>query len=595
MKNALVTTLCLALAFAVVAADLPEGYWPLSKSQPLLDIARVVNLAPDLSGLTEGERTAVSALVEAGGIIQRLYEDSRHPEALASFEALEELHAKSGRGQETKNLLSLYRLYQGPIATTLDNAREPFLPVAPASPTRNVYPAGATREEIDAFLARHPERRNDILGERTVVRATDETNVARDIATLERFPALRTLHPGLEDRLKSIRSMKDEYPFYAIPQSVNWPGEILRVYELLNHAADAIEGEDQEFARYLRNRSRDLLSDDYESGDASWVTGHFKTLNAQIGSYETYDDALYGVKAFFSLSLLKRNEEASARLREGLTGIQAIEDALPYDDHKRVREDIPVGVYEIIADFGQARGGNTATILPNDALFSRRYGRTILLRENIMKNPTLFENTKAGWDAVVADAHRGDLRPDGNFNRTLWHEIGHYLGVDHDVKGRGLDVALESTADSYEEMKADLVSLFAGQALRESGYYDDESLRSLYASGILRTLQSVKPRREQAYQTMQLMQFNWFLDKGLLSFDESAGVLSIHYDRYPEVVASLLKEILAIQHAGDRERAEAFMDRWTTWTPDVHDVIAKKRRESLKFRAVIVTYAALGE
>jgi hypothetical protein len=36
------------------------------------------------------------------------------------------------------------------------------------------------------------------------------------------------------------------------------------------------------------------LSDDYESGDAAWVTGHFKTLNAQIGSYETYDDELYG-------------------------------------------------------------------------------------------------------------------------------------------------------------------------------------------------------------------------------------------------------------------------------------------------------------
>ena len=39
--------------------------------------------------------------------------------------------------------------------------------------------------------------------------------------------------------------------------------------------------------------------DDYESGDAAWVTGHFKNLNAQIGSYETYDDELYGVKTFF--------------------------------------------------------------------------------------------------------------------------------------------------------------------------------------------------------------------------------------------------------------------------------------------------------
>ena len=58
---------------------------------------------------------------------------------------------------------------------------------------------------------------------------------------------------------------------------------------------------------------------------------------------------------------------------------------------------------------------------------------------------------------------RSDLTGDGNFQRTLWHEIGHYLGVDRDRQGRTLDVALEDYADAIEEMKADLVSLFAAQ------------------------------------------------------------------------------------------------------------------------------------
>jgi hypothetical protein len=593
MKTKILLSALVLVALPSLAADLPEGYWPVSRSQPILDKTRTIRLAPDLSGLTEGESRAVEALIEAGRVLQLLYEDSRHPEALASAAALERLHATSGGALATRNLLDLYRLNQGPIATTLDNRREPFLPVAPASQARNVYPEDATRAEIDAFLERHPEQRAAILGERTVVRRNRPASLDRDLAVLKKYPALDTLHPGLAGHLAAIRDHAGEFPFYAVPQAVHWPDEIMKVHRLLNTAADAVEGDDAELARYLRNRSRDLLSNDYESGDASWVTGRFKTLNAQIGSYETYDDALYGVKAFMSLSLLKRNEEASTKLRGAIGGIQALEDSLPYDARKRVREDIPVDVYEVIADFGQARGGNTATILPNDALFSRRYGRVILLRENIMRNPVLFTNTKAGWDAVVAPEHRGHLREDGNFNRTLWHEIGHYLGVDRDARGRTLDVALESTADSYEEMKADLVSLFAAKALRESGYYTDESLRSAYASGILRTLQTVEPRREQPYQTMQLMQFNWFVDKRLLSFDPKGGLLTIHYDRYHEVIASLLKEVLAIQHAGDRARADDFMDRWTGWTPELHDVIAQKRRASLKFRSVIVTYAAL--
>ncbi|WPB75784.1 hypothetical protein KYC5002_43180 [Archangium violaceum] len=90
------------------------------------------------------------------------------------------------------------------------------------------------------------------------------------------------------------------------------------------------------------------------------------------------------------------------------------------------RSRTPVGGYDVIADFGQARGTNTASILPNDALFSRRYGRTILLRDNIMKNPDIFAADERIWRAVTVEAHAADLAPEGNSQRTLWHEIGHY-------------------------------------------------------------------------------------------------------------------------------------------------------------------------
>ena len=39
----------------------------------------------------------------------------------------------------------LYRLFQGPIATTLDNKREPFLPVDGLKPWKNMYPWGITK------------------------------------------------------------------------------------------------------------------------------------------------------------------------------------------------------------------------------------------------------------------------------------------------------------------------------------------------------------------------------------------------------------------------------------------------------------------
>jgi hypothetical protein len=173
----------------------------------------------------------------------------------------------------------------------------------------------------------------------------------------------------------------------------------------------------------------------------------------------------------------------------------------------------------------------------------------------------------------VAEAHCAELTMDGNFERTLWHEIGHYLGVDRTEDGRTLDDALQSVSNLFEEMKADLVSLFAARALHAQGHHTEAELRAVYASGILRVLQSGEPRRDQPYQTMQLMQWNWYLERGLVTLEQ--GRLRIHYERYHDVVASLLREVLAIQSAGDPARAEAFVDRWATWRADVHGVIAR--------------------
>ena len=38
------------------ANDLPAGYWPLEKSQPIIDKTQTIRLAPELAHLSEGER-----------------------------------------------------------------------------------------------------------------------------------------------------------------------------------------------------------------------------------------------------------------------------------------------------------------------------------------------------------------------------------------------------------------------------------------------------------------------------------------------------------------------------------------------------------
>lgn len=604
MKSLLSFALILAVSLCATAqraprksfgGSLPKGYWPQEKSRALIDKTQTARLSPSLSHLSAGERSAVTLLLEVGKIFQSLYEQQRHAHALPSQNGLQQLDKRLGSAPATQHLLTLYRLFQGPIATTLENKREPFLPVEMTPPGQNLYPWAITKEEVESFITAHPEKRDSILDLRSVVRRATAENLRRDLGKLKQYPALSTLHPGLQREIESLIAQRNIKTLYAVPYAVAFADELVRAHALMNEAADAVQKDDEEFARYLRNRSRDLLSNDYESGDASWITGRFKNLNAQIGAYEVYDDELYGVKTFFAFSLLSTRQQETEELRKAMKGLQALEDSLPYERHKKVKEDIPVGVYDVIADFGQSRGGNTATILPNENYIARRYGRTILLRSNIMRNPEIFQSTGNAWEAAVAAPHRAELTSDGSFYRTLWHEVGHYLGVDMTKNGQDLDTALQENSSLLEEMKADLVSLYVAEALRKQGYYTAEQLRAVYASGINRVLQNNKPRRQQPYNTMQLMQWNFFLENKLLSFDPQARKLSINYGKYHDVVGKLLARVLEVQYQGDKAAADRFIEQYATWDDQLHGVIAKSIREQQRYRFRLFKYAALGE
>ena len=557
------------------------GAWSASQVQAIADKTLAVYLPLVRGALSEAERAAAVELLAAGGRLHDIYLRQLHPQALAARDVL-------ARHPELAGHAALFRVMNGPIATTLDNDRVPFLGVDPQTPARNVYPRGATRAALDAHFAAHPESRAELLQSRSIVQAATPENVRQVIATLDAHPALELLHPGLRARITGAVT------YMGVPYSVAYADDILFVYDRLNAAAALLDESDPAFARYLRLRGRDLLADDYDGGDAAWVTGHFSgNLNAQIGSYETYDDALYGVKTFFSFSLLQRDAARSAELAASIGDIQAIEDALPYESDRKVSSDIPVGVYNVMADFGQARGTNTATILPNESHLAQQFGRTILIRGNILTHQQLFAGSERAFVAATVDEHRGDLTPEGGLYRTLWHEVGHYLGVNRARDGRELDVALQDAADLLEEMKADLVSLFAARQLHDRGAFDDSRLHGIYADGIRRVLQKNRPRRDQPYQTMQLIQWNWFLDRGLLTAE--GGRLRIHYERYDEAVSTLLAAVLELQAAGDRDAANEFVERWTSWDESLHGAVARRMRESETTRFALVRYEALGE
>jgi hypothetical protein len=581
-----------AIVDAMATGDpvrLPRGYWGPEQARPILDKVLTTRYEVDLGSLGPGERGAVRELVAAGRVVQDLSEHTEHHQALAARRRLEALHERLGRPEATADLLEMYAVFQGPIATTLDNRLLPFLPVDPWAPGRNVYPWAIAADEIQEFLRARPDRRDEILGSQTAVRRTTPAAVRRDLAVLRRQPALAALHPGLAARLGDLADAPTSERFYAIPYSVAWPDHVLAIADHLRRAADSVAPEDADLAAALRQRSRDLLVDDNEAGDAAWIRGSFKQLDVIAGAYESYDDDLFGVKVFFGLAILLREPAGTAELRELLRHLQEIEDSLPIDRHRSVAHDIPIGSYDVVAAFGQELGV-LAEILPNDPELIRKYGRKILLRHNYSIAEGPAERVMARWRAAMAPVHHADLTPVGAFRQTTWHEIGHYLGPDTDRSGRSFDVALGEDANVFEELKSELLSAFAALWLHRAGAFTSEEAQAVIAACIMSGLRPVRPRRSQPYPTLWLMELNYFLENGLVRIEGDG--LHIDHERAETVIESMLRETLAIMDHGSKADSGAYIERWSTWD-ERHERIAARLVAAEKYRTLFARFAIL--
>ena len=573
-----------------VTFDRLEGFWEEERARAILDRTERFEVVADLEPLSTGERVALERLLRVGVILQDVFEESRHADALTVREHLDELEVPSEQQSRLEALRELYQLASGPVIRTLEGERETFAPVLDYQPGRNVYPPGVEAEALRAWIEAH-EDVTDLTATRTVVRRRTGAQLSADRRALARHRWLDALHPRLSDRLAGPA---DETAFYAVPYSLAYADRLLEASGLLFEAAGDVREGDADLADYLEQRARDLLSNDYEAGDAAWVSGSFGRLNVEVGAYETYDDALLSQKAFHAVSILIRAPEASAELSRAVAELSSFEAALPGGPYGAVRSQIPIGIYDVVADFGQSRGGNTASILPNEAHITRKYGRTILIRRNVITNEVFLDVAQRRFRAAVADAHTDDLGPRGNFDRTVWHEVGHYLGPKTTADGAVVTEALGELHNHIEELKADLVSLWLMPRLVELGVLDEERRRDAYAAGVLRVLVTTRPERSSPYATMELMQQNWLLERRVLRFDPATRRLSIDYSALPAAVEAMLTEVLAIQRAGDREAAEAFVTRWAVWDDDVQGVLGAAL-DAVSPRYFMPRYAVLEE
>jgi hypothetical protein len=512
------------LAFLLLAAV------SLDPSQVAPDIAQrvarfqKVEMPYTDSGMSARERRLVSEMIAACRDLENIYWRQNHPEDIALYNGL------AGSSDPTLQAARSFLWINGSRFDLL-NHNQSFLGNEPMPPGRNLLPKGVSRDEIEAYVAAHPDQKKAIYAERTVVEL-----VSRTPLRLKTTPYHVKYRTWLESAARHLRSA-------------------------------AAASDDKAFANYLRLRATALMTDDYYPSDLAWVRLKDPKFDLIFAPYETYLDDLLGVKTSYGASVLIRNESESKKLTVFQKYVPDIQDALPLAAEDRPSKkglESPMEVMDAPFRAGDLRHGYQAAAdnLPNDPRIHEKVGSKKIFFKNF---------TDARVSYVILPVAKLLMRPDqaaqasgeGYLAAVMMHEICHGLGPAFARKGgQHIDIreAIGPVYSGLEEAKADVTGMFGLKWLVDHGALPKERLEEYYASYVAGIFRTVRFGTAEAHGRAEMMEFNYLAENGAVA--RVAGRYVIDYARMPDTLAALAKELLEIEATGDRARAEAWFNRY---------------------------------
>jgi hypothetical protein len=110
--------------------------------------------------------------------------------------------------------------------------------------------------------------------------------------------------------------------------------------------------------------------------------------------------------------------------------------------------------------------------------------------------------------------------------------------------------------------------MFGLKWLVDHGVLPKAKLPEYYASYVAGIFRTIRFGTGEAHGQAEMMEFNYLSEHGAVK-REASGKYAIDYPLMPKVIASLAKELLAIEATGDRQRAESWFKNYDVMPPQL--------------------------
>jgi peptidase M49-like protein len=490
--------------------------------------AMLAKFAPTEIGVDEDRinpklRPVIKKLVEAARLMDQLFLTQVHKDNPKWRDEL-------AKDPANKDILAYFDIMYGPWDRLEHN--NVFFGEVKKPKGATFYPEDLTKEELEKWIAEHPEQKEAFTGYFTLVE--------RDGEGLKTVPYNEAYKEFLEPAAK-----------------------------LLDEAAALAE--DKRLKTYLTSRARAFRDNEYRQSDMDWMDLGDGDIEIVIGPYEVYEDELVGYKAAFEAFVTLRDPADSKELARIKTLLPEMEAYLPIpDEYKNLDRgsESPIAVVDVLYTGGDTRSGvqTLAFNLPNDEVVREKKGSKKVMLKNV---------AHAKYNQILMPIARKLMREDqvknvsfeAFFNHTLVHETAHGLGpgkikITKDGKEveTTVNAELKDLYPAIEEAKADVLGMYLNYMLVEKGLRPKSFMEQTYASFMGGFFRSVRFGAGEAHGMANVMQYNYLVEKGAIIVEEGKYVYVA--EKMREAVKGFAHDILMIEAKGSYDAAKAFIDKY---------------------------------
>ena len=487
----------------------------------------------DLSFLTERERLLVLKLIEAGKIADEIFWKQSSPEAIAVRDSLKSLKTDDG-----KQLFEYAMINYGPYDRILEGKR--FVGSGPETkpPMAGYYPQDITKDEFEKYVAAHPDEKEALEGQYSVV-----------------------VRKG--DKLEAV-------PFHkAYPETE-------RMAQLIDEAARLADN--PSLKNYLTLRAKALRTDDYFDSDMAWMDLKDNNVDVVIGPIENYEDGLFNYKTAHECAVVVKDVEGTKLLQMFKKHIDAFEHALPIEK-KYIRETAGSGnILEVVnivyfgGDF-QAGVKTIAASLPNDPRVTQVKGGKKQMYRNMME--AKFKGILIPIaDRILAPELLPQVDMKAFTSFVTLHEVSHTVGRGFVYGNDSLSVrrALKERYSAIEECKADVLGMYNNKVLLAEKAVTEEYLKKSIVTYVAGLYRSLRFGAEEAHGKANLIQLNFLREKNIVLLNPQ-GKIAIDEGNFMRVLEELVRTVVTIEAEGDYAAAGKLIEKYGTMNPEIQRLV----------------------